>query len=94
MIEFKSEEVQRIVFHFNKAHLQDKAIPCWVVKHKGKTYYVNHLESQLGFSTKETPDNEHTQAAIQFRGLLEIKLENEIRTAYIKPEGQAAPYTT
>lgn len=69
---FKDEEVQRIVFHFNKAHNQDTTIPPWIVKHKGQTYYVNHMNSKVGFSTKETPDNEHTRAAIMFRGKLEI----------------------
>lgn len=76
---FKSEVVDRIVFHFNKAHNQDATIPPWIVKHKGQTYYVNHMNSQVGFSTKETPDNEHTKAAIQFRGKLEI-IEEEGQT--------------
>ena len=73
---FKSEDVERIVFHFNKAHNQDTTIPPWIVKHKGQTYYVNHMNSKVGFSTKETPDNEHTKAAIMFRGKLEIVEEN------------------
>ena len=69
---FKSDEIQRIVFHYNKAHNQDASIPPWIVKHKGQTYYVNHLYSKVGFSTKETPDNEHTKAALMFRGKLSI----------------------
>lgn len=68
----QSTEVERIVFHYNKAHNQDKTIAPWVVKHKGSTYYVNHMNSTVGFSTKETPDNEHTKASIMFRGKLEI----------------------
>lgn len=67
------QENERIVFHFNKAHNQDQTIPPWVIKHKGTSHYVNHMESSRGFSTKETPDNEHTKAAIQFKGRLEIK---------------------
>lgn len=63
----------RIVFHFNKASLADPTIPMWVVKSKGQTHYVSHLESSIGFSTKETPDNEHTKGSIQFRGNLSIK---------------------
>ncbi len=69
---FKSDEIQRVVFHYNKAHNQDASIPPWIVKHKGQTYYVNHLDSKVGFSTKETPDNEHTKAALMFRGKLSI----------------------
>ncbi|VDM10415.1 unnamed protein product [Wuchereria bancrofti] len=39
----------------------DPTIPQWVIKTKGQTFYVNHLESNVGFSTKETPDNPHTK---------------------------------
>jgi hypothetical protein len=68
----------RIVFHFNKAHNADKTIPPWVVKHRGQTHYVHHFTSEVGFTTKETPDSEHTKASIQLRGRLEIiKHENE-----------------
>ena len=77
-------EINRVVFHFNKAHNQDATIPTWVVKHKGQTYYVHHVDSQVGFSTKETPDNPHTKGAIQFRGKLSIEeIEGQI-TAIIK----------
>jgi len=82
----------RIVFHFNKAHLKDKSIPMWVIKHKGKTYYVNHVNSTVGFSTKETPDNEHTQGSLQFRGCITINVFTtngiETREALIESEAQ------
>jgi len=48
----------------------------WIVKSKGQTFYVNHLESNVGFSTKETPDNPHTKGSLQFRGKLEIIKDN------------------
>lgn len=70
-----------IVFHFNKAHLSDKSIPMWVIKHKGKTHYVNHVDVDkgVGFSTKETPDNEHTKGSLKFRGRLKIdKINDEL----------------
>lgn len=63
----------RIVFHFNKASLGNKDIPPWVIKHKGQTHYVWHLTSTVRFTTKETPDNPHTQGSLQFRGSLELK---------------------
>jgi hypothetical protein len=69
---FQDNDVQRIVFHYNKAHNADTTIPPWIIKHKGQTYYVHHLDSKVGFSTKETPDNEHTKAALMFRGKLSI----------------------
>jgi hypothetical protein len=70
-------EKNRIVFHFNKASLKDKTIPAWTIKHKGQTYYVNHMSSSIGFNTKETPDNEATQASIQFRGALTIEEDKD-----------------
>ncbi len=35
--------------------IQDPTVPMWVVKHKGITYYVNHMDvlPNVGFSTKE-----------------------------------------
>lgn len=69
---FNDTEVNRVVFHYNKLHNSDQSIPPWVIKHKGQTYYVHHLDSKVGFSTKETPDNEHTKASLMFRGKLSI----------------------
>lgn len=70
---------RNIVFHFNKMHLQDPTIPMWVVKVKGQTYYINHLESELGFSTKETLLNESTKGSLKFKGTITIKnINNQI----------------
>jgi hypothetical protein len=55
----------------------------WVIKHKGKTYYINHISSKIGFETKETPDNEHTKGSIQFRGKLNIYEADNIIIAEI-----------
>jgi len=64
-----------IIMHFNKMHLQDNNIPMWVIKVKGNTYYVDHVdvESGVGFSTKETPDNVHTKGSLKFKGKIEVK---------------------
>jgi hypothetical protein len=48
----------------------------WTIKHKGETYYVHHLTSHIGFSTKETPENEHTKGSLKFKGKLKIYEEN------------------
>ena len=66
-IELAAKEV---VFHFNKKHLEDSSIPMWVLKIKGETYYVNHVDCRKGFSTKETPDNSHTKGALKIRDCL------------------------
>lgn len=68
-----------IVFHYNKKHNTDQSIPPWVVKYKGKSHYVKHLVSDNGFSTKETPNNEHTKGSLKFKG--NLRIENEV--AYI-----------
>lgn len=42
----------------------------WVLKTHGKTYYVNHVECSIPWSTKETPDNPHTRGAIKVKNCL------------------------
>ena len=58
------------MFHFNKAHLQDETIPMWVLKTHGETYYVNHVDCSIPWSTKETPDNSHTKGSIKVKEAL------------------------
>jgi hypothetical protein len=63
-----------IVLHYNKAHNLDASIPQWVIKHKGNTHYVSHVEfKNMCFSSKETPDNEHTKGSLKFKGKLTIQ---------------------
>lgn len=81
---YAGESKQDIVFHFNKKHLEDSKIPMWVVKSKGTTYYIDHLDSRIGFSTKETPDNSHTKGSIKFKGMLTITQDSGITTALIE----------
>ncbi len=64
----KSEFCKEIIFHFNKGHLQDSSIPMWVLKTKGHTFYIDHLDSNgVKWSTKETPDNASTKGSIKFK---------------------------
>jgi len=58
------------VFHFNKKHLEDPTIPMWIIMAKGKTYYVDHVEANLPWTTKETPTNVKTKGAIKFKDCL------------------------
>lgn len=62
------------MFHYNKKHNEDTSVPPWVVKCKGQTFYVNHMEIApgVGFTTKETPDSPHTKASLQIKGTLTI----------------------
>ena len=67
-----------VVFHFNKKHLEDQTIPMWVLKFHGETLYVNHVDCQLPWSTKETPDNPSTKGSIKVKNaLLCINDDNE-----------------
>lgn len=65
-MEIKTKEC---VFHFNKGHLQDPTIPMWILKFKGKTHYVDHVDANAPWSTKETPDNPHTKGALKFKNV-------------------------
>lgn len=78
---------REIIFHFNKMSLQDPLIPMWVIKAKGETHYVDHVdvESGVGFSTKETPDNPHTKGSIKFKARLRIEKQNNRVVATIYP---------
>ena len=84
MIELACSEV---VFHFNKGHIQDPTIPMWVLKAKGKSYYVHHVDCEVPWSTKETPDNPHTKGAIKVKNvLLEIDDNNHALIKKSTPE--------
>jgi hypothetical protein len=76
---------REIVFHFNKKYLEDPKIPMWVIKHKGVTHYVNHInvDKGVGFSTKETPSNPHTKGSLKFKGKLRIEVVDSQIIAYI-----------
>ena len=50
----------------------------WVLKFHGETLYVNHVECQIPWSTKETPDNPHTKGSIKVKDcLLRVNDDNE-----------------
>ena len=60
-------QCQDVVFHFNKKHLEDPTVPMWVLKAHGVTFYVNHVDAEIPWSTKETPDNSHTKGSLKFK---------------------------
>lgn len=41
----------------------------WVLKTKGETYYVKHVNALVGWTTKETPDNPHTKGSLKFKNV-------------------------
>ncbi len=64
------------MFHFNKKHLEDQTIPMWVLKFHGETYYVNHVDCMVPWSTKETPDNPSTKGSIKVKDVL-LRIDND-----------------
>jgi hypothetical protein len=67
-VQFNLENPDRIVFHFNKKHNEDQSIPPWILKIKGQTYYVSEVEFRnVSFSTKQTPDNDHTKGSLLYK---------------------------
>jgi nitrate reductase beta subunit len=57
----------------------------WVIKCKGETHYVNHVDVKpgVGFSTKETPDNPKTKGSIKFKANITIEENDGVKTATI-----------
>lgn len=49
----------------------------WVIKAKGQTYYVDHVECNAPWSTKETVDNPHTKGSIKVKNV-DIVLKNNV----------------
>jgi hypothetical protein len=52
----------------------------WVIKAKGQTYYVNHVDANCPWSTKETPDNPATKGSLKFKNCSLSIDENNIAT--------------
>jgi len=49
----------------------------WIIKTGGKTYYVEHVECNVPWTTKETPNNNHTKGSIKIKNcLLTIGTDN------------------
>lgn len=79
-----SSDKTKIVFHYNRQHNKNRAIPPWVIRHKGKAYYVHHLESEVGFNTRETPTSPTTRGSLHFTGVLSVLDDDGIITAIVK----------
>ena len=69
-----------VVFHFNKKHLEDESVPMWILKTQGESYYVNHVSCEIPWTTKETPDNNHTKGSIKIKDCLLVIGEDNCAT--------------
>jgi hypothetical protein len=62
----------------------------WVIKAKGESYYVNHVECNIPWSTKETPENSHTKGSLKIKRChLVIDDENTAHLNELTPEIEA-----
>ena len=61
------KDVRHAEFHFNKKHLEFSWVPMWVVKAKGQTYYVNHVEATAPWTTRENPEHPSTKGSIRVK---------------------------
>lgn len=55
----------------------------WVVKTHGETYYVHHVDCQVPWSTKETPDNPSTKGSLKIKDCL-ITIDDANEATIIK----------
>lgn len=46
---------------------------------KGETYYVDHVNCNAPWTTKETPDNPSTKGSLKIKNVT-VKIENKIAT--------------
>lgn len=77
------EDARNIDFHFNKKYLEfPDIIPMWIVKAKGTSFYVNHVDCAAAWTTREQPDNPSTKGAIRIkRGTITIDVDGNASIA-------------
>lgn len=79
-------EAPSIDFFFNKGSIEFPFLPAWVIKCKGKSFYVNHVDFDCVGTTRETPEHPSTKGSMRFRQCsLELKADG---TASIRKKQQ------
>lgn len=79
-------ECKRIDFHFNKISIEFPFMPGWVIKTKGKSFYVRDVISTVGFSTRNKAEG-NTRGLLRFpSGFVHIDADG---VAHITPEQKA-----
>jgi hypothetical protein len=81
------KDCRNIDFHFNKGSLEFSFLPMWVLKTKGMSFYINHIESNIPWSTRELPEGS-TRGMIRLKnGHITISADG---TATINPKSEKA----
>lgn len=55
----------RVEFHYNRGHNDYPQLPMWTIRVKGKSYYVNEVEANCSWSTRER-ENGSTKGVLRF----------------------------
>ena len=72
------EDCRTVDFHYNRGANEFAFLPMWVVKTKGKSFYVHHITADCPWTTRETPEGS-TRGMLRFRNC----------SVSISPEGEA-----
>jgi hypothetical protein len=59
-------DADRLDLYYNRAHNEFDVIPRWVIKTKGKSFYVDHIDATVPWSTREL-ESGPTRGMIRFR---------------------------
>lgn len=60
------EDARNVDFHFNKGHVEFPFLPMWVIRAKGRSYYVNEVDFTAACSTRERATGS-TKGVLRFR---------------------------
>lgn len=65
----------------------------WVLKSHGVSFYVNHVDATIPWSTKETSNNPHTKGSIKFKNCkLSIDRENNATLSKLRLLDRKLPH--
>jgi hypothetical protein len=56
----------------------------WTIKARGRSFYVNHVSCEMPWSTKETPDSNHTKGSIKIRKCV-LRIDQDNCATITKP---------
>ena len=60
------EGCRTIDIHWNVGSKEFSDLPMWILKARGKIWYINHMDSDCPWSTRETPDAS-TKGSLRFK---------------------------
>ncbi len=61
-----SIDTRNVEFAFNRIHNEFEFMPRWLIKAKGQTFYVKHVDVNVPFTTREL-SNANTKGTLRFK---------------------------